>query len=151
MKPSSTTDFVAGEAASTGGQAPILAFHAAFARHDWKTLWECLDPDAVVRDHRTLGLDVSTGEEWLESLRVLAELGSSVDVQTLKILAWNRHGRVDVTRLGGKMPDGGGAFENILVAVNVTAGDRLQRCELFDVGDADQALARFEELCAHLG
>jgi len=56
-----------------------------------------------------------------------------------------------IPRRGGKMPDGGGAFENILVAVNVTAGDRLQRCELFDVGDTDQALARFEELCAHLG
>jgi hypothetical protein len=32
----------------------------------------------------------------------------------------------------------------------VTAGDRLQRYGFFDVGDADQALARFEELCSHL-
>ena len=142
--------FVAGEAASTGGQAPILAFHGAFGRHDWEAVRESLDPDAVIRDHRPLGLGVSTGDEWLESLRVLADLAPDVDAQTFRILAWNRHGRVDVTRLGGTMPDGGGAFENILVAVNVTAGDRLQRCELFAVGDADQALARFEELCSHL-
>jgi hypothetical protein len=26
--------------------------------------------------------------------------------------------------------------------------DRIQRLELFDVADADRALARFEELCA---
>ena len=143
--------FLAGEAASTGGQAPILALRRAFARHDWEAVRACLDPDAVVRDHRMLGLDVSTGDDWLESVRVLADLGSDVDAQTLKILAWNRDGRVDVTRLGGTMPHGGGAFENIMVAVNVTAGDRLQRCEFFDVGDADQAVARFEELCAHLG
>ena len=29
----------------------------------------------------------------------------------------------------------------------VTAADRIQRYEFFDVGDADQALARFAELC----
>jgi hypothetical protein len=30
----------------------------------------------------------------------------------------------------------------------VTGGDRIQRYELFDVGDAGQALGRFAELCA---
>lgn len=48
------------------------------------------------------------------------------------------------------MPHGGGPFENIIVGVAVTAGNRLQRYEFFDVGDADQALARFEELCSPL-
>jgi len=142
--------FVAGEAASTGGQAPILALHRAFARHDWEALRECLDPDAVVCDHRPLGLDLSTGDDWLESLRVLADLASDVDAQTFRILAWNRHGRVDVSRVGGTMPHGGGPFENIVVRTIVTAGDRIQRCELFAVGDADRALACFEELCSHL-
>jgi len=142
--------FVAGEAASTGGQAPILALHRAFARHDWKTLRECVDPDAVVCDHRPLGLDLSTGDDWLESLRVLADLAPDVDAWTFHILAWNRHGRVDVSRVGGTMPEGGGPFENIVVRTIATAGDRLQRCELFDVGDVDRALVRFEDLCSHL-
>ena len=142
--------FVAGEAASTGGQAPILALHRAFARHDWEALRECLDADAVVRDHRPLGLDLSTGDEWLASLRVLADLASDVDAQTSRILAWNGHGRVDVSRVVGTMPHGGGPFENVVVRTMVTAGDRLQRCELFDLGDADRAVARFEELCSHL-
>jgi len=142
--------FAAGEAAPTGGQAPILAFHGAFARHDWEALRESLDTDAVIRDHRPLGLGVSTGDQWLESLRVLADLASDVDAQTFRILAWNRHGRVDVVRLGGTMPHGGGPFENIIVRTVMTAGDRLQRCELFAVGDADQALARFEELGSRL-
>src|SRR5437773_2674687 len=57
---------------ASGGEAPILAFRGALARHDWKTLRECLDPDAVVRDHRMLGLDLSTGDNWLESVQVLA-------------------------------------------------------------------------------
>jgi hypothetical protein len=30
----------------------------------------------------------------------------------------------------------------------VTDGDRIQRFDAFDIGDADQALACFEELCA---
>ena len=42
----------------------------------------------------------------------------------------------------------GGPFENIFVRVMVTYGDRIRRCEIFDVGAADQALARFAELCA---
>jgi hypothetical protein len=44
----------------------------------------------------------------------------------------------------------GGPFENVLVRVIVTAGDHIQRIEFFDIGDADQALARFDELCASL-
>jgi len=110
----------------------------------------CLDADAVVRDHRPLGLDLSTGDEWLASLRVLADLASDVNAQTSRILAWNCHGRVDVSRVAGTMPHGGGPFENVVVRTIVTAGDRLQRCELFDLRDTDHALARFEELCSHL-
>jgi hypothetical protein len=41
-----------------------------------------------------------------------------------------------------------GPFENVLLRVIVTDGDRIQHFEFFGVGDADQAMARFEELCA---
>ncbi len=43
------------------------------------------------------------------------------------------------------MPDGG-PFENVFAAVALTDGDRIQRYEIFDVTDAEQALARFAEL-----
>ena len=46
------------------------------------------------------------------------------------------------------MPDGGGPFENLFVRVMVTDGDRIRRYEIFDVGDAEAALMRFEELSA---
>ncbi|HUI27315.1 MAG TPA: hypothetical protein VL403_14635, partial [Candidatus Kryptonia bacterium] len=55
-------------------------------------------------------------------------------------------GRVDAQRVFGTMPDGGGAFENVFIRVIVTAGDRISHYEIFDVGDVDQALARFAEL-----
>jgi ketosteroid isomerase-like protein len=142
--------FVAGEAASIGGQAPIAALLRAFAQHDWKTLRGCLADDAVLHDRRTPGIIGVLGrDEWIESWRVLADLAPDVDYEWFRILAWNRHGRVAVARMFGTRRDGG-PFENVVVAVVLTDGDRIQRYEFFDVGDADQALARFAELCADL-
>ena len=73
-----------------------------------------------------------------------------MDVEEFRILAWNHHGRVGLARLAGTMPYGGGPFENVLVRLIVTDGDRIQHLELFDICDPDRALARFEELCADL-
>jgi hypothetical protein len=39
----------------------------------------------------------------------------------------------------------------MFIRVLITKGAHFQRYEVFDVGDADQALARFEELCAEWG
>jgi len=140
--------FVAGEAAAIGGQAPIVVLARAFARHDWETLRRCLADDFVLHDHRTLGLlGTLRSDEWVESMRVQADLAPDSDVETLRIIAWNRHGRVEMSRVFGTMRDGG-LFENVLLRVLVTDGDRIQRFDAFDIGDADQALACFEELCA---
>jgi hypothetical protein len=103
----------------------------------------------VFRDHRTLGMmGELRSDEWVESLRVQADLAPDVAVETLRILVWNRYGRVEVSRVFGTLRDGG-PFENVLLRVMVTNGDRIQHFEVFNVGDADQALARFDELCAH--
>src|SRR5262249_7931300 len=115
--------FVAAEAASTGGQAPILELHRSFARRDWAAMRECVR-NAGVRDYRPLVLDLSPGAAWVEPLRLLAALAPAVAAQTLRTPAWTRLGRVDVSRVGGTMPHGGGPFENIVVRVLVTAGDR---------------------------
>ena len=66
----------------------------------------------------------------------------------VRILLWNRHGRVIVSRGFGTMPDGGGPFESVLVSVLVIDGDRIRHLELFDIAEVERALARFEELCA---
>jgi hypothetical protein len=86
-------------------------------------------------------------DEWIESMRVQADLAPDVDVETLWIIAWNRHGRVEASRVFGTLRDGG-PFENLLLRVLVTDDDCIQHFESFDAGDADQARARFEELCA---
>ncbi|MBI3768882.1 MAG: hypothetical protein HY271_10370 [Deltaproteobacteria bacterium] len=101
-------------------------------------------------DRCTLGLLDSLGaDQWVESLRILADLAPDVAGEELQILAWNRHGRVAVGRVFGTMREGG-SFENVFVGVIVTDGDRIKDYEVFDVGDADQALARFEELYSDL-
>jgi hypothetical protein len=139
--------FVAGEAAATGGQAPLVALSVAMARHDWETLRGCMAPDAVVHDHRMLSLGELGPDQWVESLRVRVDLAPDVKPEWFRILAWNRHGRVSVARAFGTLRDGG-PFENVFVVVALVEGDRLQRFEIFDVTDADRALARFEELCS---
>ena len=142
--------FVAGEAAAIGGQAPIAALVRALGRHDWAALRTVLADDAAICDRRALAImGEFDRDQWVESLRTLADLAPNMDWELFRILAWNRHGRVGAGRLFGTTRDGG-PFENAFVAVLLTRGDHVQRYEFFDVGDADQALARFAELCADL-
>jgi len=81
-----------------------------------------------------------------------ARLRSYLASEKPQILAWSRHGRVEVIRVFGTMREGG-PFENVFVGVSGTEGDRIQSFQSFEIfhgGDADQALARFEELCAEV-
>jgi ketosteroid isomerase-like protein len=140
--------FVAGEAAATGGQAPIAALVRALGQHDWDALREALAPDVAFCDRRALSImGEFDREQWIDSLRTLADLAPDVGWEQFWILAWNRHGRVFVGRRFGTARDGG-PFEDVVVWVLLTRGDHVQRYEFFDVGDADRALARFAELCA---
>jgi hypothetical protein len=124
----------------------------AFTQDDWTGVPECLADDLALRDHRILGLGKTllSRHEWIESLRAQRALAPDMRGEPLRILAWNRHGCVDVQRIAGTMPDGGGPFENVFVRAIVTGGDRIRRFEVFDVADADRALARFDELCSRL-
>ncbi|MBI1817962.1 MAG: nuclear transport factor 2 family protein [Deltaproteobacteria bacterium] len=139
--------FVAGEAAAIGGQTPIVVLARAFARRNWETLRGCLADNLVFRDHRTLGLlGELRRDEWVESLRVQTDLAPDVDVETLRVITWNTHGRVDLSRAYGILRDGG-PFENVMLRVIVTDGDHIRHWDLFEVGDGERALARLEELC----
>jgi ketosteroid isomerase-like protein len=142
--------FLAGEAAGIGGQAPIVALIRTYVQHDWAGVRACLAHDFVFRDHRTPALmGVLDCDQWVESMRAHADLAPDLAGEQLHIVAWNHHGRVAVNRLFGT-PRDGGPFENVFIGVIATRGDRIQAYEVFDLGAADQALARFEELCADL-
>jgi hypothetical protein len=142
--------FVAGEAAAIGGQAPIVALGRAFQQHDWETARECLAEDLVVRDHRTPRLlDALDRDQWIASLRAYADLAPDVAAESIRVLVWNRYGRVDSIRVYGTVREGG-PFENVFVAVSATTGDRIRRHEIFDLDATDRALARFDELCAEV-
>jgi hypothetical protein len=80
-------------------------------------------------------------------MRTWRDLAPDAGLEELRILTWNRNGRVGVARSFGTTGEGV-VFENVMVFVARTRGDRIQQLEIFDVGDADRALARFEELCA---
>jgi len=139
--------FASGEAAAIGGQAPIAALVRALGQHDWESLRGALAPDAAICDRRALAImGAFDREQWIDSLRTLADLAPDMDWELTRILAWNRHGRVGAGHLFGATRDGG-PFENDFVAVLLTDGVHVQRYEFFDVGDADRAIARFEELC----
>jgi hypothetical protein len=138
--------FIAGEAAATGGQTPLLAWSRAIARRDREATREALAPDFVHHDHRTLVSGSYDRDQYVESMWTWRDLAPDAGPEELRILTWNRNGRVGVARSFGKTRDGV-AFENVMVFAALTRGDRIQQLEIFDIGDADRALARFEELC----
>jgi len=134
-------------ATGEGAEAPRTLIGRAFNDHDWETHRDSFAPDAVAHDHRPLSLGVVTRDEYTQSARAWAEMAPDVGVEVLRIIAWNRHGRVFLSRAFGTVRDGG-PFENFFVGLHLCDGDRIQRLEFFDVDAANAALARFAELCA---
>jgi ketosteroid isomerase-like protein len=139
--------FVAGEAASAPPHATILALDRALTRRDWLAFRRCLADDLVYRDHRRLGLGTLGCDALGAAVRAHVDLAPDLRTEKPRLLGWNRHGYVTVMHQYGTIPDGG-PFENVFLRMIVADGDRIRQFETFDVADADQALARFEELCA---
>jgi hypothetical protein len=108
-------------------------------------------PDAIYeplyRDHRKLGLGTLACDDLVAAVRVHRDLATDLRTETRQLLRWSRQGSAAVMHQHGTVP-GGGPFENVFLRLIVTDGDRARHFETFDVGDADQALARFGELCA---
>ena len=113
---------------------------------DWEAVRASLAPDLAYHDHRNLGLGTLGRDAWVESLRALSDLADELHVEPFCTLAWNRHGHVARTRQFGTVA-GGGPFENVFIVVWLTDGDRISIIEVFDVDDAERAVARFDELC----
>ena len=124
--------------------------HRAFTQHDWEALRDCIAEDVVVRDHRALGFFEGVDRDrYLDSLRILADLAPDVRSEAFRILVWTDHGHVSAVRVLGTMRDGG-PFEDLLLRVGVTDGDRIRHHDMFAIDDADRAVARFEGLGTEL-
>src|SRR5262249_58607346 len=139
--------FVAGGGPPARPRAAVLALDRGVTGRDWLAFGACLADDLVYRDHRKLGLGTLGCDELVAAVRAHRELAIDLRTETDRLLNWNRQGCVAVMHQYGTVPDGG-PFENLFLRVIVADGDRVQHFETFDVADADQALARFEELCA---
>jgi len=139
--------FEQGEAAATGRQAAFLAFDRAVARRDWSGVRAAVSESCTIIDHRALGLGVMNHERWIESLRLRAELSSDAQVTIVRILAWNRHGRVRVNSMIGHFPDGS-PIDNSFINTMICDDSGITRMEFFEIWDSGRAVARFEEVCA---
>jgi len=138
--------FVAGEAAGAASQAVIAEYSRAFARSDVEALRACLADDFVVDDLRSPSVfGALDRDQWLESVAALTALAPDWQAEVPRVLAWNERGAVQLIRIFGTRE--GGPFENLFVRIMATDGERVRRVELFDVADAERALARFAELC----
>ena len=137
--------FVAGEAGAAEGLKTCLAVGQASRITAGTSIRAALTSDFVFVDHRTLGLGMLDGDQWITAMRALADLAPDFAAETRQVLTWNRHGFVAAARNFGTVP-GGGPFENFYVAFALTAGGRVQRYEAFDPTDAERAVARFAEL-----
>jgi ketosteroid isomerase-like protein len=139
--------FAAGEGAAVGDHAPLLALGSATRLHDWEAHRNCLAEDAVIWDRRTPGILGTLGrDQWVESLRAAAAFAPDLNVELVRILTWNGFGHVQMCRMVGTRD--GGPFENVFLNVFLVDGGRIRRNEIFDVAEADRALASFAELCA---
>ncbi|HVM95746.1 MAG TPA: hypothetical protein VMT89_05125, partial [Candidatus Acidoferrales bacterium] len=139
--------FAHGEAAGGAAVALIRKFGAAINGHRWDELADFLADGLLVRDHRKLSFGEMPRDTFIESLRVLSDLGPDVGGEQLRVLAWNDHGSVFVLHQFGTARDGG-SFESLFIPVLVVRGNHIVAYEIFDVADSAQALARFDALCA---
>jgi hypothetical protein len=139
--------FLAGEAAGTGGQAPVVAFDGSVTRGDWEGVRASFAPEAVISDRRAPSLlGELDRDQYIESLRAYDDLVSGLAIESIRVYRWNGRGRVDLARLHESSD--GGASRIPVVRVLLTGRDRIERFEIFDAPDVDRALARFDELTA---
>ena len=114
--------------------------------HDLDALRACYTEDCEVVDRRSLGWETLRGidavmamfRSWLETV---PDLEDRVEV----LASDDQHCAVRVDGYG-HAADGGGALEYFLTTVNTIRDGRCRRSELFDAGEEEAALARFEEL-----
>ncbi|HEX8082793.1 MAG TPA: adenylate/guanylate cyclase domain-containing protein [Solirubrobacteraceae bacterium] len=111
-------------------------------------------PDCVVVDHRRHGAGEAAGPSVARDAIESVHAGAENVLFEVDVLAGQDDGTtiVDVSRtlVTGTGRHGGGRFEVSFLAVNVVARGLIRRSELYDPEDEEEALRRFDELCAEV-
>jgi ketosteroid isomerase-like protein len=138
----------AGEAAAHPGTRNLVRrFAAAIAARDWAQLAAVMAPDFVQVDHRPPGLLSSLSrDEWVASVRALAELRPDVTLRGEHVLALDDQGFLVVSRWLGRESEG--AFETPVVVVGECGGGAIRQWHGYELDQLDAARARFAAIRA---
>jgi ketosteroid isomerase-like protein len=123
-------------------------FVSTYNARDWDGVREVFAPDMRFSDRRLIGWGDREGRDaFVELLAGLVELVSDVRIDARPLAVGSRAGLVRFLSRG-HMATGGGEFEVAMVVLSLVDDGRTTYFEIFDEGDADAALARFEEIGA---
>jgi hypothetical protein len=138
------TRFAAAEGAECAGV--FAAFGKALFDRRWDELLSFCAPDFLFIDHRPLvNLGTLDRNQWIESLEAVDGLSEGLTYAPYDVLAWNESRLVLAVARHGTVPHGGGDFHDGFLNVIQVARGRLQRMDVFAEGDAEGALACFNE------
>lgn len=140
--------FEPGEAARVRGLRALRSVHDPIARRDRGASTGAPAPGHHVDDHRRLGwgTTLDNGALLVESQRLLAEIAPDLQYRFDHVRVSDCGYLAHLTQVGTRE---GGAFESPFVYVAaLDASGRPDRFDLWDVEQAEQALARFDEFRA---
>ena len=117
----------------------------AYDARAWDLFRSTLSDDFVLVDHRPVSLGTIGPDDWVESVKVIAELGPNLRLSISSVLA-TAPGCIAYRVLGAGPTEDSAYVEIAFFQVgNVRAG-QLTRLEFFPLEDLSAALARFEDL-----
>jgi ketosteroid isomerase-like protein len=150
-RPAAFAEAIERFSAGEGACESVALFAAATSnasRNDFDAVRELLHDDFTFVDRRRLPfMPGSTPDDAVNWWRAARQLAPDFVVEPVRFDVFDDDGAVFVTRGRGTTSDGA-RLENLVAWVMVVDGGRLRRFEWFDIEDADEALARFEELRA---
>jgi class 3 adenylate cyclase len=126
------------------------ALQVAISTRDWARAAEAIAPEVVLEDHRAVGMFSVHGRDELVALwRAAADAMADARLRNEHS---RRRGRVILTISRWTGSRDGGAIEAPRVGVALQDGNgRIARVDVYDLGQLDQALARFDALASEHG
>jgi ketosteroid isomerase-like protein len=141
--------YEAGEgAAYVGVPARYRAGIDAINRREWSRFVALYAPGFEQRDHRVLGWGntLNNVETWVRAQQALVELSPDARYRVDHVRVFDRVLLSQTAQVGTRE---GGAFENLMLLVGEwDEAGRVLRFDSYDLAQADEAYARFEELRA---
>src|SRR4029077_8414392 len=95
---------------------------------------------------RRTGRDRPGVDSFVSSRAALIELAPDYDVETLYILASERHGELAMVRGHGRLVASGGETEHVYLRLSVHRDGRLVEMDLFEPTEREAALAHLDQL-----